>query len=196
MGHPHELIFHDPPQAYVRYFTFGPPPLVASESSRADADSNPDHSWGSIEGVASVAPGTGLRSPETGSKNRGYRGLTRQQRPDLRHLNARKSPQNAGLFVRDLETPVRIGVGGGGCRPPRTGLHGTNSLVNREIYREFRRNRLSAAILASNRRANSMVCNQIPYAMEQGIFWSEQRIFSKETGNFRANCRIVGISKF
>jgi hypothetical protein len=37
-----------------------------------------------------------LKSPETENQNRGYRRLTRPQRPDLRHLNARKSPQIAG----------------------------------------------------------------------------------------------------
>jgi hypothetical protein len=55
-----------------------------------------------------------LRSPETGSKNRGYRGLTRQQRPDVRHLNARKSPQIAGYSSETWKKPVRIGVRGGG----------------------------------------------------------------------------------
>ena len=42
------------------------------------------------------APGTGLRSPETGRQNRGSRGLTRQQRPEVRHLNARKSRHIGG----------------------------------------------------------------------------------------------------
>jgi hypothetical protein len=37
-----------------------------------------------------------LRSPETGSQNRRYRGLGRQQRPHLPHLNPRKCPQRAG----------------------------------------------------------------------------------------------------
>ena len=40
---------------------------------------------GSISNVwRRLAPGTGLRSPETGSQDQGYRGLTRHQRPDLR----------------------------------------------------------------------------------------------------------------
>jgi len=41
---------------------------------------------------------------------------------------------------------------------------------NREINREFCKIRPSAAILTPVRQANSMVCNEIPYAMEQGIF--------------------------
>src|SRR5262249_52832351 len=52
---------------------------------------------GSISNVwRRLAPGTGLRSPETGSQDQGYRGLTRHQRPDLRHLRAQKSPQIEG----------------------------------------------------------------------------------------------------
>jgi hypothetical protein len=51
---------------------------------------------GSLQVPTATAPGTGLESPETGSQNRGYRGLTRQQRLDVPHLNARKSPQIAG----------------------------------------------------------------------------------------------------
>jgi hypothetical protein len=31
-------------------------------------------------------------------------------------------PANCGLFVRDRETLVRIGLRGGGCSPDRTGL--------------------------------------------------------------------------
>jgi hypothetical protein len=43
-----------------------------------------------------LAPGTGLGSPETSSKNRRYRDLSRQQRPHVPHLNPRKCPQIAG----------------------------------------------------------------------------------------------------
>jgi len=41
---------------------------------------------------------------------------------------------------------------------------------NRENNREFCGFWRSAAILKPNRRISSMVCNQIPYAKEQGIF--------------------------
>src|SRR6266480_2144222 len=45
------------------------------------------------------APGTGLRSPETGSLILGYRDLSRQQRPQVSHLNPRKCPQIAGYLA-------------------------------------------------------------------------------------------------
>jgi hypothetical protein len=60
--------------------------------------------------------------------------------------------------------------------------------ANREINREFRGNRPSAGILTPNRRANSMVCNQIPYAMEQGIFKRVSGKIFQGTGNFHARC--------
>jgi hypothetical protein len=41
-------------------------------------------------------PGTGLRSPETGGQNLGYRDLSRQQRPQVCHSNPRKCPAIAG----------------------------------------------------------------------------------------------------
>src|SRR5215475_876681 len=53
-------------------------------------------SWSTRSMWRRLAPGTGLRSPETGSQDQGYRGLTRHQRPDLRHLRAQKSPQIEG----------------------------------------------------------------------------------------------------
>jgi hypothetical protein len=45
----------------------------------------------------------------------------------------------------------------------------TDSLANREIYKEFCKFWLSTAILAPNRLANSIGYGQIPYATEQGI---------------------------
>jgi hypothetical protein len=60
--------------------------------------------------------------------------------------------------------------------------------ANREINREFRGNRPSVGILTPNRRANSMVCNQIPYAMEQGIFKRVSGKIFQGTGNFHARC--------
>jgi hypothetical protein len=55
--------------------------------------------------------------------------------------------------------------------------------ANREINREFRKFRASAAISASNRRANSKACSQIPYATEQGIFGAITGNFFGITGN-------------
>ena len=58
--------------------------------------------------------------------------------------------------------------------------------ANREINREFRRFRPSAAILASNRSCDSMACRQIPYANEQGMFGGITGNFFQRTGNSRA----------
>jgi hypothetical protein len=48
-----------------------------------------------------------------------------------------------------------------------------------------------AGILTPNRRANSMVCNQISYAMEQGIFKRVSGKIFQGTGNFRARCQML-----
>src|SRR5262249_15761812 len=55
--------------------------------------------------------------------------------------------------------------------------------ANREFNRELRKFRASAAISASNQRANSKACSQIPYATEQGIFAAITRNFFAITGN-------------
>ncbi len=63
-----------------------------------------------------LPPGTGLQSPETGSQNRRYRDLGRQQRPHVPHLHPRKCPQIAGYlletgkhrFESDCVVPGRI----------------------------------------------------------------------------------------
>ena len=55
--------------------------------------------------------------------------------------------------------------------------------ANREINREFRKFRASAAISTSNQRANSKSCSQIPYATEQGIFAAITGNFFGITGN-------------
>src|SRR5262249_48130418 len=55
--------------------------------------------------------------------------------------------------------------------------------ANREINREFRKFRASAAISASNQGANSKACRQIPYATEQGIFAAITGNFFAITGN-------------
>src|SRR5207244_6370994 len=57
------------------------------------------------------------------------------------------------------------------------------SRYNREINREFRKFRASAAISTSNQRANSKSCSQIPYATEQGIFAAITGNFFGITGN-------------
>src|SRR5258706_7865708 len=53
---------------------------------------------GNLHVQLSPAPGTGLQSPETGSQNRRYRDLSRQQRPHVPHLNPRKCLQIAGYL--------------------------------------------------------------------------------------------------
>jgi hypothetical protein len=57
-----------------------------------------------------------------------------------------------------------------------------NSLLNREINREFFDFGPFWAILASNRRANSDGYNEIPYATEQGIISAEEGMFLREQG--------------
>jgi hypothetical protein len=47
-------------------------------------------------------------------------------------------PAKCGLFVRDRETPVRIGVRGGGCSPHRTGLSPCIWGKCREIFAKCR----------------------------------------------------------
>jgi hypothetical protein len=77
-----------------------------------------------------------------------------------------------------------MGLRGGGLSRMRTGLH-LKFPANREINREFRQIRPSAAILAPSRRANSMACRPIPYLMEQGIL-------AGATGNFCGRTRKYG----
>ena len=61
---------------------------------------------------------------------------------------ATKMPANCGLFVRERETPVRMGLHGGGCTPDRTSL-----------IREFYRFRPSGPIFTPNRQADSVACS-------------------------------------
>jgi hypothetical protein len=65
--------------------------------------------------------------------------------------------------------------------------------ANREINREFCGFWRLAAILTPNRRAGSMVYNQIPYATEQGIFKRVSGRSFPGTGNFHARCFDVEI---
>src|SRR5262245_52850816 len=60
-------------------------------------------------------PGTGLQSPETGKPKSA---LSRPQRLS----ENRKMPAICGLFGRNREQPVRIGLRGGGCSRMRTCL--------------------------------------------------------------------------
>ena len=48
--------------------------------------------------------------------------------------------------------------------------------ANREINREFHRNRTFGANLKADTRANSKASREIPYAGEQGIISAEQGI--------------------
>ena len=63
----------------------------------------------------------------------------------------------------------------------RTGLR-RKFPANREINREFCGFRPSTTILVPRRRANSMACSRVPYAMEQGIFVPKQAMFCSEQG--------------
>src|SRR5260370_22345999 len=88
------------------------------------------------------------------------------------------SPHVAGADFLPTETGLR----GWRCSQLRTSLR-TKLPANREINREFRKFRASAAISASNQRANSKPCSQIPYATEQGIFAALTGNFFGITGN-------------
>jgi hypothetical protein len=133
-----------------------------------------------------------LQSPETGSQNRRYRDLGRRQRPHVPHLNPRKCPQIAAYlsetgkhrFASDCVVADALWI-----EPVSTPKFPANREINREFCGFWR----LAAILTPNRRAGSMVYNQIPYATEQGIF---KRVSGKSfqgTGNFHARCFDVEI---
>src|SRR5262249_55567675 len=64
----------------------------------------------------------------------------------------------------------------------RTSLR-TKFPANKEINREFCKFGASAAISASNQRANSKACSKIAYATEQGIFAAITGNFFAITGN-------------
>ena len=58
---------------------------------------------------------------------------------------------------------------------------------NREINREFCRIRPEEAIFAPAKAANSMLCREIPYATEQGIFGAITGNFFEEQGIFSSD---------
>jgi hypothetical protein len=64
----------------------------------------------------------------------------------------------------------------------------SNSLLTGKLTGNFAETGLPLGILTPNRRANSMVCNQIPYATEQGIFKRVSGKIFQGTGNFHARC--------
>jgi hypothetical protein len=55
--------------------------------------------------------------------------------------------------------------------------------ANREINREFCEIRSSRVNSTSSQRENSIASSRIPYAMEQGIFFTEQGRIWSEQGN-------------
>jgi hypothetical protein len=74
-----------------------------------------------------------------------------------------------------------------GCQPVSNPKFPANREINREICRFGR----FAAILVSSRRANSKPCSEIPYTMEQGIFFMEQGILAQEQGISPAKTEII-----
>src|SRR6266404_3460447 len=123
---------------------------------------------GNLHVQLSPAPGTGLQSPETGSQNRRYRDLGRQQRPHVPHLNLRKCPQIAGYlsetgkhrFASDC-----VVVDAAWIEPVFT----PNSLLAGNLAGNFLKKRPPRAILASETRTASIAYEQIPCSTEQGI---------------------------
>ena len=129
-------------------------------------------------------PGTGLPSPETGSpKSTLSRPLSAPEtaRPAF---ESAKMPANCGLFVRDQETPVRIGLRGGGCSPDRTSLQAQIPANRKE--QEFCR------ISASPMRFSSLIHERIQElaakfpTQRNRNFWRHNREFFQRTGNSRA----------
>jgi hypothetical protein len=59
---------------------------------------------------------------------------------------------------------------------------GLNSLPAGNLQGNFSRKRHLGSVLASNTGVTSMVYEQIPCALEQGIFYSKQRIELREQG--------------
>jgi hypothetical protein len=66
------------------------------------------------------------------------------------------------------------------CEP----VSALNSLANREINREFRKNLPSNPIFASDQHADPMAYSGIPYATEQGISKRVSANCFQRTGNF------------
>src|SRR5262249_23876012 len=58
-----------------------------------------------------------------------------------------------------------------------------HSTANREMNRDFRRNRTSTPIFASDQHADRIGYSRIPYATEQGISKRVSGNFFKEQGN-------------
>jgi hypothetical protein len=122
------------------------------------------------------APGTGLPSPETGSQNRRYRALDRQQRPHARPLHYRKCPQIAGFssetrkrrFVSDCVVADAVDI---------ERVSASEFPANREINREFCEIPLPPAILTpqSPREFNGFQPNSLN---------NRTGNFFHETGNF------------
>jgi hypothetical protein len=100
--------------------------------------------------------------------------ITRSRRPEVPLRPARMS-RKAGGFSRDRRKPHLRGTAWWRTHSTATGLHPGFS-DNREINREFFDFGPFSAILAPNRRTNSVTCNKISYATEQGIILGEQGI--------------------
>ncbi len=130
-----------------------------------------------------LAPGTGLQSPETGSQNRRYRDLSRQQRPHVPHLNPRKCPQICGLFVRDRETLVRIGLRGGGCSPHRTSLHPPQFPLSGKLTAYFAR-------LGASRRFSRPIDRLIQWLEAQFPTQRNSESFSRNSESFSRNSEL------
>ena len=127
----------------------------------------------------SPLPGNGI----SGAREKGAKSSLDHRSAVSETSGRTRTPPIRGFRDAFRKSPQTRGLRGGGCSPHRTGLH-RKFPANREKNREFRGNRPSAAILTPNRRANSMVCNQIPYATEQGIFKRVSGKIFHGTGKF------------
>ena len=123
------------------------------------------------------------RSPSVGTKSAG-KGFARAR--DRAAFCTRKPPSPAAETGNASTAPAKVAEHRGFFERPQEIVFVQDCVVvdafqigpvsnlkfpdNREINREFFKFGPFSAILAPNRRANSIACRRIPYEMEQGFF--------------------------
>ena len=105
-----------------------------------------------------------------------------------------KMPANCGLFVRDWETPVRIGVRGGGAAGSNPSPH-LNSLITGKLTGNFAESGFLLRFSCPFGERTQWFQHEIPYAREQGICQHPyQGKFSGEQGTREMQTWEVGHS--
>ena len=88
-----------------------------------------------------------------------------------------------GLFVRDGETSVRIGLRGGGCSPHRTSLHPPDSLITGKLTAYF-------ADWGSSRRFSRPIDGLIQWLAARFPTQQNSESFSRNSESFFTEQRI------